>query len=119
MSEKEGTYASLMEVQQAKSERPTKQPLRPEPLPAPFPSQPELSSELDDLTEVGYRSHSYRFTTAESHWLKSRCLQLSVQLDRTVTHNELVRVLLRVADDAMRKNPEKNDLLNRLSRIKD
>ena len=110
MSEKEGTYAALMEMQEAKSDEATKRTAG---------LSHELSPELDDLTETGYRSHSYRFTTAESRWLRHRCLQLSVQLDRTVTHNELVRVLLRIADDAMKANPEKNDLLDRLSRIKD
>lgn len=117
MSEKQGTYASLVELQEAKSQVSDQRGQSSER--GVGHTRPELPPELDDLTEAGYRSHSFRFTTDESRWLKNRCLQLSAQLDRTITHNELVRVLLRIADDAMKASPDKNDVLDRLGRIKD
>ena len=81
--------------------------------------KPGLSRELENVSRVGYVSHSFRLTTAEKDWLDSFCIRLSAKIDRQITHNTLVRVLLRVADDTMRKRPEKNDLLDKLLQIKD
>lgn len=124
MRENEGTYSALVELQEQATDakplarqRPKPERLDPQARNEPLKSQ--LPHELDDLSEVGYRSHSFRFTTAESRWLSSECLQLSAQLDRPITHNTLIRVLLRVADDAMKNNPDKNDLLDKLLSIRD
>ena len=124
MKENDGTYSALVELQEQTTDpkplaRQRSKPERLQPQAKTEPFKSDLPHELDDLSQVGYRSHSFRFTTAESRWLSSECLQLSAQLDRPITHNTLIRVLLRVADDAMKNNPAKNDLLDKLLRIKD
>ncbi len=75
-----------------------------------------LPDRLEDLGEAGYTSHSYRLTEAELKWLRRFALRLSEHTDRSISHNTLIRALLRLADEEWRKNPEKNRLFTILDR---
>ena len=77
-----------------------------------------LPRELEDIGSAGYTSHSYRLTEVELRWLRRFSLQLSERLDRTVSHNTLIRLLLRLGDAEWTSNPNKNRLLDLLSRLK-
>lgn len=114
-----GTYASLVELQGKRAPKKTGEPASQRPPNEPIAKKPELPRELENIARVGYVSHSFRLTTAEKEWLDSFCFRLSAQLDRKVTHNALVRVLLRIADTTMKKKPHENELLDRLLEIKD
>jgi hypothetical protein len=76
-----------------------------------------LPTKLEDLSEAGYNSHSYRFTDSEMRWLRRFCLRLSEKLDQPVAHNTLIRALFRLADADWRVNPEHNRILELLSRL--
>lgn len=104
-----------------------------EPSPAVEPDQPartpdattsrrgndsQLPDEMESIGEAGYTSHSYRLTEAEVRWLRRFCLRLSEQMDRTVSQNELIRTLFRMADEDWRKSTDDNRLLDQLSRNK-
>jgi len=114
-----GTYASLVELQGKRASKKTREPASQGPPHEPELNKPALPRELENVARVGYVSHSFRLTTAEKVWLDSFCFQLSARLDRRVTHNNLVRVLLRLADDLMRRRPNNNELLDKLLEIKD
>lgn len=111
-------FAQLMEDKQ--------QPAPPVPLtkpqppstPDPLPADPVLPRGLEDLSDAGYTSHSYRLTEAELRWLRRFCLRLSEQRDQTVSHNTFVRLLLRLAQAEWDKNPKNNHLLKLLSELK-
>lgn len=78
-----------------------------------------LPAHLESLGDVGYTTHSYRVTEAELRWLRRFTLRLSERLDRRISHNTLIRVLLRIADGEWRRSPDKNPLLEELFNIKD
>ena len=78
-----------------------------------------LSATLEDLSCAGYTSHSYRFTNAELRWLRRFCLRASERLDRQVSHNTLLRLLFRLADQEWNTNPRENRLLDLLSHLRD
>lgn len=106
-------FAQLME--ETVPERPEQR--IPKPKPAP-PKDNALPHDLEDLGSVGYTSHSYRLTESELRWLRRFSMQLSERLDRTVSHNTLIRLLLRLGDAEWSSNPDKNRLLDLLSRLK-
>jgi len=110
-------FTELMEAS-APKERPPRKEARSE---KPKPALPDdlLPTELEDLSQAGYTSHSYRFTEAELRWLRRLCLRASERLDRQISHNTLVRVLLRLAEKEWKANPDDNRLLDLLTRIKD
>jgi hypothetical protein len=83
------------------------------------PSDDLLTDDLEDLSAVGYNSHSYRFTETEIRWMRRFSLRASEILDRKVSHNSLVRVLLRLADQEWKNDPDRNRLRDLLSKIKD
>lgn len=78
-----------------------------------------LPDELENIGDAGYTSHSYRLTDAEVRWLRRFCFKLSEQMDRTVSQNELIRSLFRLADEDWRAKPDDNRILDQLSRHKD
>jgi hypothetical protein len=78
-----------------------------------------LPDDLEDLSAVGYNSHSYRFTETEIRWMRRFSLRASELLDRKISHNSLVRVLLRLADQEWKTHPDRNRLRDLLSKIKD
>jgi hypothetical protein len=119
MTADSGTYASLVELQGKRAPRKTREPASVRPPHEPEVKKPELPRELENVARVGYVSHSFRLTTAEKVWLDSFCFQLSARLDRRVTHNNLVRILMRLADNLMRRRPDNNELLDKLLEIKD
>jgi hypothetical protein len=82
-------------------------------------SELRLPDELENIGEAGYTSHSYRLTDAEVRWLRRFCFRLSEQMDRTVSQNELIRTLFRIADEDWRAKPGDNRLLDQLSQHKD
>ena len=114
-----GMFTELMEAADKKPEQ--QQPQRPEATkPAPPPKDDGLlPGDLQDLSDAGYNSHSYRFTEAENRWIRRFCLRASELLDRKVSHNTLIRVLLRLADQEWTTDPDRNRLRDLLSKIKD
>jgi len=112
-----GMFTELMEASDSQG-RPRRQSrsATPPSVPAPSPDD-RLPRELERMRV--HSSHSYRFTEAELRWLRRFCLHASERLDRRISHNTLFRVLLRLADDEWSKNPEKNRLLDFLSRIQE
>lgn len=114
-----GMFTELMEAADKKREQPKPEAQQ---LPKAAPPPPDdglLPGDLQDLSEAGYNSHSYRFTEAENRWIRRFCLRASEQLDRKVSHNTLIRVLLRLADQEWSTDPDRNRLRDLLSKIKD
>ncbi len=113
-----GMFTELMEASSSE-EHPQRKPKRATtpPVPAPPPDD-RLPRELEDLSRVGYNSHSYRLTETEVRWLRRFCLRASERLDRPISHNTLFRILLRLADEEWNDSPDKNRLLDFLSRLK-
>lgn len=116
MPDDERMFAQLMESS-PEAARDEKQP--PKPIATrPRPKEPKrnhveiLEELLEDLSQAGYTSHSYRFTEDELRWLRRFCLRLSEALDRPISHNTFIRLLFRLADAEWRSNPEKNKLRN-------
>lgn len=72
--------------------------------------EPPPAGALPDLSEAGYTSHSYRFTAEELRWLRRFCARLSADLDRPVTHNTFMRLLLRLAHQEWHEDPNNNRL---------
>ncbi len=114
-------FAQLME-DKPDEPRPIKQKIVREPeepiTPVPAPVDPVLPRALEDLSDAGYTSHSYRLTESELKWLRRFCLRLSEHRDQTVSHNTFVRLLLRLAQEEWNKNPNDNHLLKLLSQLK-
>lgn len=77
-----------------------------------------LPDELESIGDAGYTSHSYRLTDAEVRWLRRFCFKISEQLDRTVSQNELIRSLFRLADKEWRRKPDNNEVIDELSQHK-
>lgn len=113
-----GMFTELMEASSSE-ERPQRNPRQMTPPPAASPRPDDrLPEELEDLSHIGYNSHSYRLTETEVRWLRRFCLRASERLDRTISHNALFRVLLRLADEEWHADPQNNRLLRHLSRLK-
>lgn len=111
-------FAQLMEEEPAKNPVPrSAQPIQP-PREKRDAAEPSLLEELEDLGAVGYTSHSYRLTETELRWLRRFSMHLSERLDQTVSHNTLIRLLLRVANQEWQQNPDHNRLLDLLSQLK-
>ncbi len=115
-------FAQLMETQAA--DEPASHPKLAPPAPTePKASKPrdelKLPDELENIGDAGYTSHSYRLTDAEVRWLRRFCFKLSEQMDRTVSQNELIRTLFRLADEDWRAKPDANRILDQLSQHKD
>lgn len=114
MRDDERMFAQLMEPSPEAAESDKQQP---KPISHPAkPNEPQrremeiLDELLEELSQAGYTSHSYRFTENELRWLRRFCLRLSEALDRPVSHNTFIRLLFRLADAEWRSNPEKNKL---------
>jgi hypothetical protein len=106
------------EVPRAETPEPATKPASPPKSPAATKPTETLPTELDDLSESGYTSHSYRFTDDELRWLQRFCLEAGAKVGRPVHHNTLMRVLLRLADEEWKASPNENRLLKLLSQIK-
>ena len=112
-----GMFTELMEAFDKKQKPHVEQATRAE-IPTPPPDD-LLPDSLEDLSTVGYNSHSYRFTETEIRWMRGFSLRASELLDRKISHNSLVRVLLRLADQEWKTDPDRNRLHDLLSKIKD
>ncbi len=114
-------FAQLMENQDetpaVRAKASPSKPLQPKKIEP--PADAILPAALENIGEAGYTSHSYRLTDAEVRWLRRFCLRLSEQTDRTVSQNELIRTLFRLADEDWRAKPDDNRILDRLSQFKD
>lgn len=114
-------FAQLMAAQDPGSPDTQESPRTNRPKTKPVEPRDELRlpPELENIGEAGYTSHSYRLTDAEVRWLRRFCFKLSEQLDRTISQNELIRTLFRLADEDWRAKPDGNRLLDQLSHHKD
>jgi hypothetical protein len=117
-----GMFTQLMEA--AENERKVKKPQTDQDQ-EPHKPRPTKTTDdllppaLEDLSQVGYNSHSYRFTDSEIRWLRRFSLRISENLDRHISHNTLIRLLLRLADQEWKSDPSSNRLFDLLSQIKD
>ncbi|MEX2158151.1 MAG: hypothetical protein WEB04_01995 [Dehalococcoidia bacterium] len=111
-----GMFTELMETSEAQDKQTVikKKPVAPPP--GPPPQDDLLPGEIEEMS-VGYTAHTYRFTDAEMRWLRRFCLRSSEQLDKKITHNALIRVLLRLANDEWNSDPNRNRLRDLLSRL--
>jgi hypothetical protein len=109
-------FTELMETSEAQDNKPV--PSKPAKLPTTAPQEERLPKDLEPMS-VGNTGHTYRFTEPEMRWLRRFCLKASEQLDKKVTHNSLIRALLRLAESEWNSNPERNRLRDVLSRLPD
>ena len=114
-----GMFTELMETTTATGRAPRGQAVEARPTKETATQDRALSGTLEDLSRAGYTSHSYRFTNAELRWLRRFCLRASERLDRQVSHNTLLRLFFRLADQEWNTNPRENRLLDLLSRLRD
>lgn len=131
MSDAKGMFSELMDVSKNEAKPPVVAPQAVPPLPAdhqspaPLPALPRrsvketLSDELQNLSEAGYTSHSYRFTESELRWMRRFCLRTADELDTPLSHNTFIRVLFRLADLEWKTDPRDNQLRRLLSSLKD
>lgn len=114
-------FAQLMETQPEQPDQPPKAPRAELEKSAAAKPKDELKlpDELENIGDAGYTSHSYRLTDAEVRWLRRFCFKLSEQMDRTVSQNELIRTLFRLADEDWRAKPDDNRILDQLSQHRD
>ncbi len=112
-----GMFTELMEASNTE-ERPKPKSEKAARVPASTPPpDDQLPRELEDLSQAGYNSHSYRLSESEIRWLRRFCLRASERIDRHISHNTLFRVLLRLADQEWQSDPDGNRLLELLSRL--
>ena len=112
MSENEGTYAALMELQQA---RPNSKPEAATP-PKERLSQPPRAP-AEDITTTPYISQNYRFTDDELRWLRLQVFRLRERLGTKVSQNTVLRIALAHFREACDKNPRNNPLIDVVSRL--
>ncbi len=131
MAEAAGTFTKLMEMQRKDREQAERAPRSSAPKssinfpsapPAakspPVPNQspeaaegvPLLPPTYERAGDVGVKSHSFRLTISELIWLRRFTTHLRVVMDRDVSNNTLMRLLLRLAQDEWQSNPEANRL---------
>jgi hypothetical protein len=113
VSEHEGTYAALMELQQA---RPKAKPEAPT-TPVEPPSQPPKSP-AEDITTTPYISQNYRFTEDELRWLRHQAFKITEKLGTKVSQNAILRIALGHFRRVCEKNPRSNPLIEAVSRLK-
>jgi len=105
VSDNDGTYAALMELQQ--EERPVT-PASPKGAAEPGP-QPSLDS-TEDLITTPYISQNYRFTDDELRWVRQQAFKLTERFGTKITQNTILRVALANLRDLCDKNPKANPL---------
>src|SRR5262245_31048297 len=93
-----GMFTELMEPsnEQPEQSRPPK--ARSGQPQAPDPAADHLPPELANPSRPGYNAHSYRFSAAEIRWLRRFSVRASEVLDRNISRNSMIRVLLRLAE---------------------
>ncbi len=111
MTDNEGTYAALMELQQGKASSKS---------PRPKDTKTEKSSEVprEDITTTPYISQNYRFTEDELRWLRHQVFRLRERLDTKVSQNTILRIALAHFRDLCDQNPRNNPLIDAVSRLK-
>jgi len=113
VTENDGTYSALMELQQDR-----------QPLKALKPKQAKEASEnpkatpVEDLSTTPYVSQNYRFTESELRWLRHQAFKLTEKLGTKVSQNAILRIALAHFRDLYDKNPRNNPLLDGVSRLK-
>jgi hypothetical protein len=113
MNENDGTYASLMELQQDKNS--AKPPTSQEPK-DPTAKAPHLP--VEDIGNTPYISQNYRFTEDELRWVRQQAFKLTERFGTKITQNAILRVALANLRDLCEKNPKANPLLEAISRLK-
>lgn len=113
MSENEGTYAALMELQQTGPKGKAK-------ATPPVPAKVTIRdvAPVEDLSTTPYRGQNYRFTDDELRWLKHQAFKLSERLDAKVTQNVILRIALAHLRGLYEKNPRDNPLIDALLRFR-
>jgi hypothetical protein len=113
MSENDGTYAALMELQQGK--------VPPKPAASQKPREPApkpTSGPTEDLVTTPYISQNYRFTEDELRWLRQQAFRLTERLGTKVSQNAILRVALASLRELCDRNPRTNPLVDAISRLK-
>ena len=113
MTENNGTYSALMELQQDA-----------QPLKALKPKQAREAREnpkatpVEDLSTTPYVSQNYRFTEDELRWLRHQAFKLTEKLGAKVSQNTILRIALAQFREVCDRSPRNNPLLDALSRLK-
>src|SRR5690349_3877050 len=113
MSENEGTYAALMELQQAMPEGKPEASASPPITPAPAPKEP-----VEDIATTPYISQNYRYTDGELRWLRQQAFKLTEKQGAKVSQNTVLRIALAYLRQVCEKNPRNNPLTDAISRLK-
>ncbi|HXG36621.1 MAG TPA: hypothetical protein VNL15_06610, partial [Dehalococcoidia bacterium] len=109
MSDSEGTYSRLIEVERQKGQ-PVKQPSPAQPAKAKEPREAQ-----EDLATTPYISQNYRFTEDELRWLRRQAYTLSERFGSKVSQNTILRVAIRFLRETCLKNPKRNPLHDAIS----
>lgn len=111
MTDNDGTYSALMELQQGKP-----------PLKSPSPKDTKTGNlsegPSEDITTTPYISQNYRFTEDELRWLRLQVFRLRERLGTKVSQNTILRIALAHLREACDKNPRNNALIDAISHLK-
>jgi hypothetical protein len=113
MTEDEGTYSALMELERGQNRLPKRTDLE-----LRQSSEPGKASPPDELDIIPYMSQSYRFTEEEVRWIRQQSFTQTQRLGTRISQNTIVRFALHYLRDACRKNPKRNPLSEAISRLK-
>lgn len=116
MSDSEGTYAALIEMQREKPAAEKRPKMVQEAKPEPSEETVEISTE--DLASTPYISQNYRFTEEDLRWLRQQAFKLTDRLGTKVSQNTILRVALAHLKELCDKNPRSNPLVEALSKLK-
>lgn len=112
MTENDGTYSALIELQQGRS------PKGPNPQQANEPKENLKANPVEDLSTTPYVSQNYRFTEDELRWLRHQAFKLTEKLGAKVSQNTILRIALAQFREVCERSPRNNPLLDALSRLK-
>ena len=113
MTENDGTYSALMELQQdgQSSTGPRRHPAK-------EARQNPKDAPIEDLSTTPYVSQNYRFTEDELRWLRHQSFKLTEKLGARVSQNTILRIALAQFRNACDRNSRNNPLLDALFRLK-
>lgn len=112
MTENEGTYSRLLEVDRKRA--------APAAVPSPTPQKKERKPDepKEELATTPYISQNYRFTEDELRWLRRQAYNLTERFGSKVSQNMILRIALSLLREAWGKNPRQNPLIEAISKLK-
>lgn len=112
MTENDGTYSALMELQHGVPDpknvkvKHTKQ-----------AGEDTKARPVEDFSTTPYISQNYRFTEEELRWLRHQAFKLTERLGTKVSQNTILRIALAQLRHVCEKSPRNNPLIETVSRL--